>query len=85
MSSASLRMRAAIRLDCTGEPPGELMISATAAGLPRAKARSICGAKAASFSVGLKRLPPPMAPDRRITGTKGGFLRKGINLRMGVM
>ena len=27
-------MRAAIRLDCTGEPPGELMTKATATGLP---------------------------------------------------
>ena len=37
-------MRAAIRLDCAGLPPGELMVTATAVGRPRRNAASISGA-----------------------------------------
>jgi hypothetical protein len=39
-------MRDAISEDCAGLPPGELMASATATGLPFLKARSIAGAMA---------------------------------------
>lgn len=58
-SSASRRMRAPINADCTADPPGELITSAMAAGLPRANARSIKGASAASFRL---RPPEPMVP-----------------------
>ena len=44
-SSARRRIRAAISADCTGEPPGELITSATASGLER-NAFSITVAKA---------------------------------------
>jgi hypothetical protein len=64
--------------DCTGDPPGELMISATAAGLPRAKAFSISGSRAESFRPPPPRPPDAMVPCNRITATRGGFLRKGM-------
>ncbi|MCZ7677100.1 MAG: hypothetical protein M5U35_16265 [Roseovarius sp.] len=69
-------MRAAISDDCTGEPPGELIASATAAGLPRLNAFSITGASASSLNC--IRAPVPMAPVSRITATSGPRLMKGI-------
>ena len=51
-------MRAAIRLDCAGLPPGELIASATAFGRPRRNAASISGARPASVSAGA---PKPRA------------------------
>ena len=71
VSSASRRIRAAIRLDCAGLPPGELMASATAFGLPRRKAASTSGASRASVSAGApNRLPLPMTPSSRRTVTR---------------
>ena len=63
-------MRAAIRLDCAALPPGELIASATAFGLPRRNAASISGASPASVSAGApKRGPAPMTPSSRTTVT----------------
>ena len=51
-------MRAAIRLDCAALPPGELIASATAFGLPRRNAASISGASPASVSAGAPKRGP---------------------------
>ena len=56
-------------------PPGELITSATASGLPLAKARSISGAIAASDRA---RDPVPMLPVRRTTLTSGVRGMKGM-------
>ena len=70
-------MRAAIRLDCAGLPPGELIASATAFGLPRRNAASISGARPASVSAGApKRTPLPITPSSRSTETRGRRRRK---------
>ena len=69
-------MRAAISEDWTGEPPGELITSATAEGLPLAKAFSISGASPWSLSAA-PRLEAAIAPFKRMTATRGGFLVKG--------
>ena len=64
-------MRAAIRLDCAGEPPGELIASATAFGRPRRNAASTSGASPESVSAGPpKRAPGPITPSRRSTVTR---------------
>ena len=69
-SSASRRMRAAIRLDCAADPPGELIASATAAGFARGRPfRSARQGRHRST----RRAPAPMLPCRRITGTVGGL------------
>ena len=77
-SSANRRTRAAIRLDCTGDPPGEFTTSATAAGFIR-NAFSMIAASPASFNA---LRPPPIVPASRITGTTGDFFTKGINFIM---
>ncbi len=65
-------MRAAISEDWTGEPPGELMASATAAGRLRRKARSSTGARTASERPAPAARPTaPMVPVRRTTATTG--------------
>src|SRR6056297_2807931 len=76
-SSARRRMRAAISEDCAGLPPGELMASATAAGLPLRKARSTAGATALSLSPAPRGLAM-MTPCRRTTATSGSALRNGM-------
>src|SRR4051812_4521235 len=64
-------MRAATRLDCTGEPPGELMTRKTAERRFRPKARSSTGPVVARL------MPPPkpgraaMAPERRTSAMRG--------------
>src|SRR6056300_366364 len=68
-------MRDPISDDCTGDPPGELINSATADGLPFLKARSNTGPIARSF-----KLPRPDAkimPDRRTVATVGFLGKKG--------
>src|SRR5210317_1078957 len=68
-------MRDPISDDCTGDPPGELINSATADGLPFLKARSNTGPIARSF-----KLPRPDAeiiPDRRTVETVGFLGKKG--------
>ena len=80
-------MRRAISADCTGEPPGELIIKATALRSGMAKARSIAGARAARVKPGRRPPRSPMTPDRRMTGTRGGGVRpsrvmaRRINMR----
>ena len=73
-------MRAAISELCTGEPPGELITSAIAAGLPRENAFSMTGPSASSLSCA--RPPAPIMPARRITATNGLRFRKGIRYFM---
>ena len=68
-------MRVKIRCDCTGEPPGELIRSATAFALRSAKARSSGRATIASVSPGRSGVEKPMTPDSRTTGTTGMSLR----------
>ena len=68
-------IRAAMSDDCTGDPPGELISSATAAGFPFRKAFSITGPMVASFNA--PRLPLPIRPDKRITATVGRFCKNG--------
>ena len=61
-SSASWRMRRKIRCDCAGEPPGELMISATARALRIEKARSSERAVEDSIRPGRSGVDTPMTP-----------------------
>ena len=75
-SSANWRMRRKIRCDCAGEPPGELMISATARALRVEKARSSERATVESISPGRSGVTTPMTPDSRTTGTTGISARK---------
>ena len=69
-------MRRKIRCDCAGEPPGELMMSATAAALRTANSRSSARAMPAMLSPGRSGVEKPMTPVRRSTGTTGRSLRK---------
>lgn len=71
-------MRAAIRDDCTGEPPGELINSATAAGRPRLNAFSITGPIASSLS--RARGPDPIEPESRTTETSGPRFKNGMEI-----
>src|SRR3954466_4365504 len=65
-------MRWAISADCTGEPPGELMASATALAWRVLKARASSGAVVSiDRPRGPSRLPEAMTPFRRTTGTTG--------------
>ena len=57
--------------DCTGEPPGELICSATAGASLMEKARSMAPAQAAMVSPCRKGVPAPMVPVRRTTGITG--------------
>ena len=73
-------MRWAISADCTGEPPGELIASATALAPRMSKARLSSGA-----TDSMDRLRPPnrppeaMTPDRRTTGTTGPRRKRSLN------
>ena len=63
-------MRLKIRCDCTGEPPGELMTTATVGSFDSAKAFSIGPATEASASPGRNGVAMPMgrrsaAPEQR--------------------
>src|SRR5471030_1122922 len=63
-------MRAAISADWTGEPPGELMASATALAPRWPKARASRGATDSTDRPREPSRPPEaMTPDRRTTGT----------------
>ena len=62
-------MRRWIRCDCTGEPPGELISSATALARRIVNARSSGRATLASVSPGRSGVERPIAPDSRTTGT----------------
>src|SRR5262245_45772307 len=64
-------MRLKIRCDCTGDPPGELMETATVGSLERLNAFSIGPAKEAIASPGRSGVTMPIGPDRRSTGTTG--------------
>ena len=75
-SAESWRMRRKIRCDCDGEPPGELMISATARALRTEKARSSERATVDSMMPGLSGVTTPITPDKRTTGTAGMSGRK---------
>src|SRR5258708_38098304 len=74
-------MRWAISADCTGEPPGELMASATALAPGRLKARASSGATDWMDSPRDPNRPPAAAitPERRTTGTAGPRRRRFLN------
>ena len=60
-----------MRCDCTGDPPGELMLIAIAGAVFTAKAFFRSGATLASVSPDWKRDTRPIVPERRTTGTIG--------------
>src|ERR1700744_3480080 len=62
-------MRKKIWRDCTGEPPGELITSATALAFLVANARSSVRAMPASDIPGRSGVTAPITPDSRTTGT----------------
>ena len=62
-------MRRWIRCDCTGEPPGELIASATAFAPRVVKAFSSGRAVLASVSPGRSGVESPIVPESRTTGT----------------
>jgi hypothetical protein len=62
-------MRLKIRLDCTGEPPGELIWIAMVGSLDRLNARSRAAAVVASDKPGRNGVAMPMGPANRSTGT----------------
>jgi hypothetical protein len=64
-------MRRMIRCDCDGEPPGELITSATARALRVAKARSSDRAVVDSIRPGRSGDDTPITPVSRTTGTTG--------------
>src|SRR5260370_37325856 len=73
-------MRWAISADCTGEPAGELMASATALAPCRPKARASSGATDSMDSPRDPRRPPAaITPDKRTTGTAGPRRRRLLN------
>src|SRR3974390_1711902 len=74
-------MRAWIRCDCAGDPPGELISSATARAPLTAKARSSVRAIDDIMRPGLSGVATPMVPDRRTTGTIGTSGRSGGGIR----
>src|SRR4029453_2543254 len=71
LSLASARIRAAINADCTGEPPGELIESATALAPRTLNARSRAGLMPFSDRPMPRSDGPPITPDSRTTGTTG--------------
>ena len=73
-------MRLKIRCDCTGEPPGELITTATVGSLDRAKAFSIGPATVDSDKPGRSGVTMPIGPEKRSTGTTGPRLKKRILL-----
>ena len=77
-SSASSRMRRKIRCDCAGDPPGELMASATAAALRTAKTRSSVRATPAIVRPGRSGVEKPMTPVSRTTGTTGTIAAEAL-------
>src|SRR6056297_3391757 len=70
-------MRAPISELCTGEPPGELISSATASGLPRRKAFSRSVLRLLSLRV--PRVPAAIVPCILTTDTVGPDFTNGIN------
>ena len=64
-------MRLKMRLDCTGEPPGEFTTTATVGSFDRLNAFSIGPATEASPSPGRSGVAMPMGPVKRRTGTVG--------------
>src|SRR5258708_8035539 len=62
-------MRKNIWRDCTGEPPGELIDSATALAFLIENARSSVRATPASVMPGLSGVTAPITPESRTTGT----------------
>src|SRR5260370_36132098 len=73
-------MRWAISADCAGEPPGELIASATALAPRVSKARLSNGDADSTDRLGpLKRPLEAMTPDRRTTGTTGPRRKRSFN------
>src|SRR5919106_6077427 len=70
-SPASARMRPAIKADCTGEPPGLLIVSATALAPRTLNARSSAGLRLWSDRPRPRNGAPPITPDSLTTGTTG--------------
>jgi hypothetical protein len=64
-----------MRLDCTGEPPGELTITATDGVFDNLKAFSIAPAQAPIERPGRKGVAMPIGPVKRSTGTTGPLLK----------
>src|ERR1700756_2338855 len=58
-----------MRCDCTAEPPGELIASATAEALRSENARSSERATEEMVSPGRSGVEKPITPDMRTTGT----------------
>src|SRR5262245_20696645 len=71
LSLASWRRRVKIRCDCTGEPPGELMTTATVGSFEKLNAFSMAPATDASAKPGRSGVAMPMGPEKRNTGTVG--------------
>ena len=73
-----------MRCDCTAEPPGELMTSATAFARLIAKARSRSFAEFAKVMPAASGVERPIAPVSRTTGTIGRVrnrrARRGMRL-----
>ena len=65
-------MRFWINADCTGEPPGELIASATALSPPTLNARAMTGASDSSDSPRRRGPNDPITPDSGMTATVGG-------------
>src|SRR6476620_11140917 len=74
-------MRRKIRLDCTGDPPGELITTATAGNFDIVNARSIAPAAVVSDSPGRSGVTMPMGPDSLNTGTTGARLKGHIDCK----
>src|SRR5438552_1833163 len=68
-----------MRCDCTGEPPGELITTATVGSLEMLNARSIGPASAARARPGRRGVAMPMSPLKRSTGTMGPRLNNDID------
>jgi hypothetical protein len=60
-----------MRLDCTAEPPGELMTMATVGSFDSSKAFSMAPAHCAIDKPGRSGVTRPMGPEKRSTGTTG--------------
>src|ERR1700752_1156421 len=75
-SAESWRMRWNARCDCTADPPGELISSATARARGHANARSSGFATEASVRPGRSGVEKPITPLSRTTGTVGVSPRK---------
>src|SRR5689334_2970145 len=73
-------MRLKMRWDCTGDPPGELITTATLGSLERLKAFSRGPATDARASPGRNGVAMPMGPEKRSTGTTGLRLKKSMRV-----